>query len=67
MKPSLGFYSDVPDQHGKGSIRQPPVKYEEVYLKAYADGRDARAGIEYLRPRDLTRPWVEPRGRYSWK
>ena len=25
------------------------VKYEEVYLKAYADGRDARAGIgEYL-------------------
>jgi len=33
------------------------VKYEEVYLKAYQDGRDARAGIgEYFRFYNATRP-----------
>ena len=47
------------------------IKYEEVYLKAYADGRDARAGIgEYLSFYNTQRPhqaWaIEPRGRYSY-
>jgi len=33
------------------------VKYEEVYLKAYRDGRDARAGLgEYLRFYNAERP-----------
>jgi len=33
------------------------VKYEEVYLKAYQDGRDARAGIgDYLRFYNTERP-----------
>ena len=33
------------------------IKYEEVYLKAYADGRDARAGIgEYLSFYNTQRP-----------
>jgi putative transposase len=33
------------------------VKYEEVYLKAYQDGKEARAGIgEYLRFCDTARP-----------
>jgi putative transposase len=33
------------------------VKYEEVYLKAYQDGREARAGIgEYFRFYDTERP-----------
>jgi len=33
------------------------VKYEEVYLKAYQDGRDARVGIgEYFRFYNTTRP-----------
>ena len=33
------------------------VKYEEVYLKAYQDGREARAGIgEYFRFYDTQRP-----------
>ena len=38
------------------------VKYEEVYLKAYSNGREAKAGLEaYLTsttPKDPTRPWV---------
>jgi len=34
------------------------VKYEEVYLKAYQDGRDARAGIgEYFRFYNTERPY----------
>ena len=50
---------------GKGSYRDNlfverlwrSVKYEEVYLKAYADGRDARAGIgEYLSFYNTQRP-----------
>ena len=33
------------------------VKYEEVYLKAYQDGRDARAGIgDYFRFYNTQRP-----------
>ena len=33
------------------------VKYEEVYLKAYQDGRDARAGIgDYFRFYNAERP-----------
>jgi len=33
------------------------VKYEEVYLKAYEDGREARAGIgDYFRFYDTARP-----------
>ena len=33
------------------------IKYEEVYLKAYADGRDARAGIgEYFSFYNTQRP-----------
>jgi putative transposase len=33
------------------------VKYEEVYLKAYQDGRDARAGIgDYFRFYNIERP-----------
>ena len=52
---------------GKGSYRDNlfverlwrSVKYEEVYLKAYADGRDARAGIgEYLSFYKTQRPSV---------
>ena len=50
---------------GKGSYRDNlfierlwrTVKYEEVYLKAYRDGRDARAGIgEYFRFYNTERP-----------
>ena len=48
------------------------IKYEEVYLKAYADGRDARAGIgEYLSFYNTQRPhqalgYRTPWGRYSY-
>jgi putative transposase len=50
---------------GKGSYRDNlfierlwrTVKYEEVYLKAYADGREARAGIgDYFRFYNTQRP-----------
>ncbi len=50
---------------GKGSYRDNlfierlwrTVKYEEVYLKAYQDGRDARVGVgEYLRFYNTQRP-----------
>ena len=50
---------------GKGSYRENlfverlwrSVKNEEVYLKAYQDGRDARVGIgEYLRFYNTQRP-----------
>ena len=50
---------------GKGSYRDNlfverlwrSAKYEEVYLKAYADGRDARAGVgEYLSFYNTQRP-----------
>ena len=50
---------------GKGSYRDNvfierlwrSVKYEEVYLKAYQDGRDARVGIgKYLRFYNTQRP-----------
>ena len=45
------------------------IKYEEVYLKAYQDGRDARIGLgnyfRFYKPSVPTRPWVtghRPRG-----
>jgi transposase InsO family protein len=50
---------------GKGSYRDNlfierlwrTVKYEEVYLKAYQDGRDARVGIgDYFRFYNAERP-----------
>ena len=34
-----------------------PLKYEEVHLKAYADGREARAGISaWVTFHNMTRP-----------
>ena len=64
---------------GKGSYRDNlfverlwrSVKYEEVYLKAYADGRRCqgryRRVSQFLQhPETSPRPWAtEPRGRYS--
>ena len=43
------------------------VKYEEVHLKAYQDGRDARIGLGnyfcFSTPSALTRPWATDTGR----
>ena len=36
------------------------LKYEDIYLKGYADGCEARAGIEFQRPHrhyKTARPW----------